>query len=106
MRSRSAGAAALKVSAPAEAGRPLLEKGGDTLVVVLAEARLALQVALQIQLRVEVVGARPVERTLGEAERARRALGEPGGEAARLGHQRIVGHRFPDQPPRRGLDRR
>src|SRR5580700_7640404 len=99
MRSRSARAAELKASTPAEARRPLLEKSRDAFPIVLAEPRLALQVALEVELRVEVVRAGPIEGALCEAERARWALRETQRERPRLRHQCLIGNRPPDQAP-------
>src|SRR5260370_42401767 len=99
MRSRSAVSVVLKASTPAEARRPLLEKSRDAFAVILAEPRLALQVALEIELCREIVRGRSVEGALGEAERAGRALRKTHPHPACLGHQRLVRARFPDPAP-------
>ena len=58
----------------------LVEEGDDALGVVGGAPGLALQVALEVELGVEAVGRRRLDRPLGQAEPARRAGGEPRGD--------------------------
>src|SRR4051812_45659868 len=84
-------------SAPREAGRGLLEEGGDALLVVAAPPGRALQVALEVELRVERVARARVDRPLDEPERRGRPVGEKAHEPARLGHQPLVVDHLPDE---------
>src|SRR5205085_6691968 len=59
-----------------EAGFPLFEKGSDTFGVVRGASRLALQLLLVIELRLEIDAKRAVEGALDETEAARRLRGE------------------------------
>src|SRR5580700_6679582 len=73
------------VSASGEFCGALLEKGGDAFAEIRRRRGEALEVALDIELRVEAVLERAVQRLLDEAEADRRPVGESPREAARLG---------------------
>src|SRR5215469_9076583 len=77
----------------------LLQEGAHAFSVVGREPGLALQVALERELGVEVVALGRVERALDQAEPERRALGKAFADRLRLGHQPFVLDCLPDQPP-------
>ena len=68
-------------------------------------ARLALRVALDIELLVKRVAGGRGHRAAGQHQRMRRLRGEMGGELLRLDHQRLVFDDTPDHAPRLGACR-
>src|SRR6185369_851795 len=68
----------------------LLEERGDAFAVVRALADFALQIALQVELRGQVVVRGAVHGFLDQAERAGRTGGEMLGKFRRFRHQLVV----------------
>src|SRR5256885_332200 len=81
---------ARRVSGPGERRLPLLHEGADALEEVVGPRQLVLDLSLQVELPVEVRIDHPVERALGTGVGARRALGQPARERARLVEQPVV----------------
>src|SRR3970040_2791742 len=86
-------------SFPFEARRALLLEGRHAFAVVLGEPRLALQVALELELRVERVAARGEHRLLDQAEALGRAFRQLLCKFHPLGKKGFVVHDLPDQAP-------
>ena len=74
----------------AEISRPLVEERAHAFHIFLARAGLALEIALEVELGVEIIAGRSGERALDEAERMGRAAREALGDDARLSHQILV----------------
>src|SRR5204863_10206190 len=92
-------------SFPLEARIALFLERAHALAIVLGQAGLALQVALEVELRVERVAGRGEQRPLDQAIALGGTAGQPRGERLRLGSELIVVHRLPDQAPVLGVVR-
>src|SRR6185312_9601601 len=91
------------IPAAGEFGFALLHEGTHTLGIIRVEACLALEVAFEIELGIERVGCRGVERPLDQRQSLRRRGGEMLADAARLIDQRVIVDAAPDQSPFGGL---
>src|SRR5215469_3313210 len=96
---------ALGSPAPGEHGRALLQERAHALGVVGREACLALRLALEVELGVEIVGPGLIEGALDQGKRHRRRCGEVDAELVGLRHQLEVVERFPNEAPGFGLVR-
>ena len=92
--------------ASGEMRRPLGGERGHPFPIVLAVAELALQVALEIELRRQRVAGGRLQRLLDRGETPRGRLRQVGQELLRDGRQLGVLDALPDEPPLRGLLRR
>src|SRR5947209_2662394 len=90
--------AALNASASGEARRPLGEERRDAFPVVVAGAKLALEVPLEVELRDEIVAGARVQGTLDCREAARGRRGELDDEALGGAGKLGVINALPDQP--------
>src|SRR5262245_14264581 len=77
----------------------LLHECCNALPVILREPGLALQVALEVELGIERIARRGVDRLLDQAVAFGGTLGERMGDGARFPHETLVVERFPDEAP-------
>src|SRR5262245_29396514 len=80
-----------RAAAAGEHGRTLLDECAHALAIVGGEARLALGLALEVELAVEIVAPGFFQHTFGEREPDRRCRGEVQAEPVRFAHQFAVG---------------
>src|SRR2546430_15820260 len=78
---------ALRRPVSRERGRALLQERAHTLGIVGREARLALRLALEVELGVKIVAPSLIEGALDQGKRDRRRRGELDAELVRLRHQ-------------------
>src|SRR5262249_40237761 len=95
----------LRSPASREYGRTFLQERAHALGIVGREARLALRLALEVELGVEIVAPGLIEGALDQGQRHRRRRGEPCTELVGLRHQLGVVERLPNEAPGFGLVR-
>ena len=87
------------LAARGEHGRALLQERAHAFGIIRREARFALHLALEIELRVEVVVPGFVKRAFGEREAHGRCRGEMAAELVGFIKQDVVCEGLPDEPP-------
>src|SRR6185437_1471496 len=84
-------------------GFSLLHEGPHALRIVGGQMRDALQVALEIELRIKSVAGPFIERPFGEGQPLRRSHGKVLAHFLRFAGERRIVHAFPDQAPLLGF---
>src|SRR5215510_15651353 len=95
----------LRSPASREYGRTFLQERAHALGIVGRKTRLALRLALEVKLGVEIIAPGLIEGTLDQGQRDRWRRGEPGAELVCLRHQLGVVERLPNEAPGFGLVR-